>query len=279
MVFSHKLETSDVITHRELIDRFSVSASGGMRRSTKNDLLVLISDHTNPLYDDRWVGDVFHYTGMGQKGDQSIDFAQNKTLNFSNETGVTVYLFEVFMPNHYIFQGEVFLYNEPFQEPQPDVEGVRRLAWIFPLKLKPGQKEPVVRESDLLYKASVQDKAVYKLSDDLVMERARYAPEKPGSRNVVSKVYERNAYVAELAKRRAEGVCQLCDQPAPFTDRKGNPYLENHHIIWLSQGGEDTPENTVALCANCHRKMHALNLNEDVQKLLQISRGFIRINN
>ncbi len=80
---------------------------------------------------------------------------------------------------------------------------------------------------------------------------------------------ERNAYVTEYAKRRANGICQLCEQPAPFRDRKGNPYLETRHIVWLSKGVDDTIENTVALCPNCHRKMHSLNLPEDVRKLQQ----------
>ncbi|MFP5111610.1 HNH endonuclease [Bacillaceae bacterium C204] len=43
--------------------------------------------------------------------------------------------------------------------------------------------------------------------------------------------------------------------------------METHHIVWLSKGGDDTIENTVAICPNCHRKMHALNLAEDVRKL------------
>ncbi|MBN3545096.1 HNH endonuclease [Fictibacillus barbaricus] len=243
-----------------------------MRRSKKNGTLVLISDHTNGLYDDRWIEDVFHYTGMGQKGDQSIDFAQNKTLNNSDNLGVTVYLFEVFKPNNYIYQGEVYLAGEPYQETQPDADEVPRLVWVFPLKLKEGQQEPLIDSEDILSRAVTQEKKVRKLIDGKVAERAAFAPEKPGSRNVVSKVYERNAYISELAKRRAKGICQLCEQPAPFKDKKGNPYLENHHIIWLANGGEDTIKNTVALCPNCHRKMHSLNLIKDVEKLQAIAR-------
>ncbi|MEK5246803.1 HNH endonuclease [Bacillus sp. FSL R9-9530] len=36
---------------------------------------------------------------------------------------------------------------------------------------------------------------------------------------------------------------------------------------WLSEDGEDTIYNTVGVCANCHRKLHVLNLQEDVVKL------------
>lgn len=84
--------------------------------------------------------------------------------------------------------------------------------------------------------------------------------------------FVRDQYIKEYAKRRAHGICQLCDQPAPFTDSNGNPYLEAHHVIWLGEGGDDSIDNVVALCPNCHRKMHALNLDEDVDKLLRVAR-------
>ena len=80
----------------------------------------------------------------------------------------------------------------------------------------------------------------------------------------VRRHYVRDSYISEYAKRRANGKCQLCGQNAPFNDKKGNPYLESHHIVWLSKGGMDSIENTVALCPNCHRKMHVLSKAEDI---------------
>lgn len=77
----------------------------------------------------------------------------------------------------------------------------------------------------------------------------------------------RNPYISEYAKKRAKGICQLCGMPAPFTKSDGEPYLETHHIEWLSKGGEDSVENTVALCPNCHRRMHVLQEEADIQKL------------
>ncbi|MBE7123992.1 HNH endonuclease [Bacillus cereus] len=59
----------------------------------------------------------------------------------------------------------------------------------------------------------------------------------------------------------------MCEQHASFRDKKGNLYLEAHHVEWLSEGGEDTIYNTVGVCANCHLKLHVLNLHEDVAKL------------
>ena len=83
----------------------------------------------------------------------------------------------------------------------------------------------------------------------------------------VTKQYSRDPYISELAKRLANGKCELCGKPAPFKDSKGKPYLETHHVVWLSQGGSDSVDNTVALCPNCHRKMHVVADPGDVSKL------------
>ena len=70
-------------------------------------------------------------------------------------------------------------------------------------------------------------------------------------------VYERNADVVAEVLVRAKGICECCQQPAPFIRKSdGTPYLEVHHKIMLSAGGEDTVDNAEALCANCHRHRH-----------------------
>jgi 5-methylcytosine-specific restriction protein A len=79
--------------------------------------------------------------------------------------------------------------------------------------------------------------------------------------------YDRDSDIRAYVKIRAHGKCDLCQTPAPFTDEAGHPYLEAHHIKWLAKGGLDIPENMVALCPNCHRKMHVLDLEEDRTKL------------
>ena len=83
----------------------------------------------------------------------------------------------------------------------------------------------------------------------------------------VSSHFIRNADIVAQSRNRAHGICQLCEQPAPFIDKNGEPYLEVHHIVWLSRGGSDTLDNTAALCPNCHSRMHHLDKPEDVEKL------------
>jgi len=267
MSFEHGLKPSDILTNQELMNKFKCAMSGGMRFSHRTNVLVLISDHTKSLYDDRWINNVFHYTGMGQMGPQSLDYSQNKKLYQSNHTNVTVYLFEVFMQNQYVFKGEVYLSGNPYQEEQLDKKNELRLVWVFPLRLRNEHNEGEIPIEFLESKEKIQKNRAKKLTKEDLMIRASRAAHTPGSRTVVTKGYERDMYISEYAKRRANGVCQLCEEPAPFHTKKGDPYLETHHIEWLSKGGEDTIENTVALCPNCHRRMHFLNSKKDIEKL------------
>ncbi|MBA1447033.1 MAG: HNH endonuclease, partial [Gammaproteobacteria bacterium] len=113
------------------------------------------------------------------------------------------------------------------------------------------------------------------LSDKELEEKAlnSQSKRKPKKSKGTTTIYERNKYIAELAKRKAKGKCQLCIKKAPFKNKSGQPYLETHHIKWLSKGGKDTIDNTVALCPNCHKKMHVINASSDVNKLLRAAKS------
>lgn len=79
----------------------------------------------------------------------------------------------------------------------------------------------------------------------------------PKTKSVLVQVYERNPYVVAEVLIRANGVCERCNGAAPFIRKKDDsPYLEVHHKTRLADGGEDTVENAVALCPNCHRDLH-----------------------
>jgi len=266
MSFNHGLKPGDTLINRELMDIFKCSNSGGMRRSLRTNSLIIVSDHTKSIYEDRWIDNVFHYTGMGLEGPQSLEYMQNRTLTEMHSNGVEVYLFEVFEPGVYTYIGQVQLVIAPYQEQQPDINGRLRNVWVFPLKLITDKPFTLPQEV-IRSKQELKKKEAKRLSTEELQKRAKHSKKGVGVRQVTTTTYERNEYVSEYAKRRANGVCQLCEDPAPFKDKKGEPFLETHHIVWLSQGGEDTIENTVALCPNCHRKMHTLNYHADIEKL------------
>ncbi|MBN3382926.1 HNH endonuclease [Clostridium botulinum] len=89
------------------------------------------------------------------------------------------------------------------------------------------------------------------------IKRLKEASKKPQKINVISVNFKRNPDVVVEVLKRANGFCEYCKEPAPFIRKSDNtPYLEVHHVVPLSEDGEDTIENTVALCPNCHRKAH-----------------------
>ena len=87
--------------------------------------------------------------------------------------------------------------------------------------------------------------------------RLKNAPKRPSTTSVTVVVFIRNPDVVAEVLALAKGKCEQCKKPAPFNRRvKGTPYLEVHHRTPLSKGGEDTVQNAIALCPNCHRKSH-----------------------
>ena len=124
----------DIVSNEEICRVFLCSPQGGMRRSLKTNSLVLISGTRRSIYVDRWDGDVFHYIGMGLRGDQSLYDGQNWTLVSSPKNGVKIYLFAGIEKNRYRFEGQVELASDPYQEQQTDSEHRSRLVWIFPLR-------------------------------------------------------------------------------------------------------------------------------------------------
>jgi 5-methylcytosine-specific restriction protein A len=63
----NQLQPGVILNNNELCEIFFCSSQGGMRRSHKTNTLVIVSNHIKSIYDDRWLGDTFHYTGMGAK--------------------------------------------------------------------------------------------------------------------------------------------------------------------------------------------------------------------
>ena len=78
--------------------------------------------------------------------------------------------------------------------------------------------------------------------------------------------FYRDPLVKAWVLENANGVCELCNANAPFTDKHGFPFLEVHHVHTLAEGGSDTIENAAALCPNCHRRCH---YGEDMEKALK----------
>ncbi|HFQ4922432.1 TPA: HNH endonuclease [Vibrio vulnificus] len=125
-------------------------------------------------------------------------------------------------------------------------------------KLFPTANE-TIKESQAEYKATFENEVNESLDDSSENRQRRLASRSTKPKVVYRLVqdYRRDPDVVAEVLYRAEGFCEKCKEKAPFIKRSnGEPYLEVHHIIPLSQGGLDSLENVISLCPNCHRKIH-----------------------
>jgi 5-methylcytosine-specific restriction protein A len=128
----------------------------------------------------------------------------------------------------------------------------------FVLALNAQQSEVVVNEVSHVRESL--EKAVRVSSNsprEQRLARLAAAPKKPIAMRVISTAYYRSPDVISEVLFRAKGVCEGCNRGAPFNRKSnGTPFLEVHHRLPLAEGGDDTVENAIALCPNCHRERH-----------------------
>ena len=106
-----------------------------------------------------------------------------------------------------------------------------------------------------IFQQSVED--ALKTPSRIRKQRLKDAPLLPARSSAVVTVFVRNPDVVAEVLERGNGSCERCRNPAPFIRGKDNtPYLEIHHEIRLADGGEDSVDNALALCPNCHRELH-----------------------
>jgi len=87
------------------------------------------------------------------------------------------------------------------------------------------------------------------------LENGKGSEEEESTVSTESRV-TRSEIVKRYALREADGVCQGCEKEAPFVGVDGEPFLEVHHLHRQSDGGPDHPDNVIALCPDCHRRVH-----------------------
>lgn len=186
-----------------------------------------------------------------------------------------IYLFETYKEDEYYFSGEVKITNisEILQENH-------QLSEIRCILKKKKNNNLIVNLEDIEICERKKLNKVRTLDKNKVRERAKKAnSNKKDTREVKSTYRERNPYVSAYTKDRANGVCDLCGEYAPFMDQDNRPYLECHHLITLASDGPDVIYNTVALCPNCHKRMHILKSNTDINNLKLKIKAYLELEN
>ncbi|MFC7156125.1 HNH endonuclease [Halomarina halobia] len=95
------------------------------------------------------------------------------------------------------------------------------------------------------------------LTLDELRERAEDASQETATRTTTTTNRRRRSRaVKDYALARADGICEGCEENAPFVTPSGNPYLEVHHVFQVSDDGADSPDAVVAICPTCHSRIH-----------------------
>lgn len=157
LVEIEKIKIGETFTREQIMNLFKVSGQSGIMKTNSLDALVLISDISNNVYDDSIIKDgKLLYTGEGLRGNQQLN-KNNKTLYESLETQLNIYLFTKDEKRVYTYEGQVKLYDHPYEAFENDIDEVKRKVWKFPLQIVYSDGKDSNELSDLKYSKVVED--------------------------------------------------------------------------------------------------------------------------
>jgi 5-methylcytosine-specific restriction protein A len=246
---SWRFEIGRVYNRRaDIHARFGGQQQGGIITPAKHQLVIIITgeEGLEHGYADHYRPDgVFEYFGEGQVGDMRLR-SGNRAIAEHSAEGKDLLLFRK-TPEGLRFEGEMICEGYHL-EPAPDRTGAKRNAIVFELRTLESVTERV-EGNPAPSGLTLDDLRQFALT--AAMEASK-APSQE-KRNV----YQRSQHVRCYVLARATGKCEGCSAPAPFLRADGTPYLEPHHLRRMSDGGPDHPAHVIALCPNCHRRVHA----------------------
>lgn len=218
-------------------------------------------------YEDKFQPDgSFWYTGEGQVGDMTLTRG-NLAIAEHERNGKRLLLFEVVKKGTIRFAGEARLVQY-HTEQRPDRDGNLRSALVFELEILPEGPAPAA-DGDTTVPEAKGTKLWSMSKKDLRKLASRPAPRGSSRKQQKRIVHQRSEAVRVYVLKRADGICELCENPAPFKNRKNRPYLEPHHMTRLADGGPDHPAHVAACCPNCHREIHFGKEGDELNRKLQ----------
>ena len=244
----------------EIHNKYDGQQQGGISTPAKFPYIFIFTGTTGGDYGYRDGYDnegVFNYTGEGQIGDMKMTKG-NLAIRDHQKNGKEVYLFEKFLSG-YRFIG-LCNYIDDRIEKLKDRNNTLRDAIVFRLDIINNQN---IDTAQTLHANIVEaPKATYctKTSKAKSLQQLREralssTPIKATTEEKIQYIKNRSTAIVCYAKKRANGICEGCGNPAPF-EAKSGPYLEVHHLTRLADGGPDVPQNVIALCPTCHRRAH-----------------------
>ncbi len=249
---------------RDLHEVYGGQRQGGISTPSDAPIIFLFSGAGQQYgyrdgFDD--AGRLFRYSGEGQRGDMHF-VRGNAAIRDHADTGRDLHVFEADGAGFARYVGQMVYAGHELVPNTPDVDGHIRTSIVFHLVPIEGADPRATSPADVAEALLSADDAP-RLPDlwtspmatvlEAALARADQAPTARDGRRIVR---TRSEAVRVYVQRRANGRCEGCGSPAPFQTVEARPYLEPHHIRRLSDGGPDHPGWVIALCPNCHRRVH-----------------------
>jgi 5-methylcytosine-specific restriction protein A len=219
-------------------------------------------------YNDRILEDgTFYYFGQGSEGD--MDWRKvNRAVRDHKQMGKPLHAFEKSDESYMVTYIGEYEYVDHTWQRIPDDDGNMRDGIQFELVPVGGTEISVEDDPDEMPLDELYDEAVQSAPRPDSTSRSSSSDGSTGGDE-----YSRAEVVRSFALRVADGTCQGCGEDAPFIDENGEPYLEVHHMHRLADKGPDHPDNVIALCPNCHRRVHHGRDGEEYnQQLIEVVR-------
>lgn len=231
---------------------------GGISTPAQSPMIFIFTGDSGEQYgyaDEFQPDGSFWYTGEGQKGDMQM-ISGNRAIRDHAVDGKTIHLFEQAERAHVRYVGEA-TYLGDHREQRPDVNDNPRQAIIFELAVTAPMDGHELDEAATTPAENINRRQLWSRPLDEIRQRAVQQASATATEQVRRVItYQRSEAVRVYVLRRADGVCEGCRQPAPFTTRDGRPYLEPRHIHRVADGGPDEPRWVAGICPNCHREAH-----------------------
>ncbi|GHO52885.1 HNH endonuclease [Ktedonobacter robiniae] len=237
----------------DIHEQFGGQGQGGISTPAHQNIILLFTSNSGRQYgySDGWTNEgIFLYAGEGQQGDMKFTRG-NAALRDHVMQGKDLHLFTYVRKGFVCYIGQMVCTGFRYDKGPDASEQIREriLFELVPLDFfsEAGSlNENLEREATTasLTLADLRSKAL----SNSVTSRT------PTERKIA--YYYRSQAIKDYALKRAEGICEGCNQTAPFITKEDQPYLEVHHIRRLSDGGPDDPQWVIAICPNCHRRAH-----------------------
>lgn len=233
-------------------DLYGGNRQRGIAASKDKPMVFIFSGKEGKIYgyEDGWQDDnTFFYTGEGQVGDQEFKEG-NKALRDHVENGKDVYLLESLGGKGlHRFVSQLTCIGYHFEQAKDKLNNYRKMiVFEFEKTNKLSQDlQSIEQQLETTNLEELRKLAMHTANDSsttITLEERK------------TKIRKRAAAIKKYALVRAEGICEACEQFAPFYTTKGEPFLEVHHLTRLSDGGLDHPEHVAAICPNCHKRVH-----------------------